>query len=163
PTAWSRIPTRTRPSARGSTGLGPLVRGIRACPAPWAPLIPAACPACGGTARYARCRTAFRTFSAVSCGFTTTGLSPRWISGNQGEGVKRMHRFWNFARLGLPAILLPLCICSCSEEPPRKLGDPPPGAIGQNDPRWRGIPDEVGNEKGIFHKKIYRKPDKTQP
>ena len=74
-----------------------------------------------------------------------------------------MHRFWRFARLGPVAVVFPLLVCSCDKEPPRKLGEPPPGAIGQNDPRWKGIPEEVGNEKGIFSKKIYRKPEKPQP
>lgn len=76
-----------------------------------------------------------------------------------------MRQFWTRTRPGLMALLFPLLVCACSREldPKDRLGTPaPPGVIGQNDPRWKGIPEESGDEKGgILSKKVYRKPDKN--
>ena len=68
-----------------------------------------------------------------------------------------MQRFLTRVCLGAATVAVPLSMCSCRDEPERKLGDAPPGAIGMNDPRWKGVPEEVGNERGMMNKKIYRK------
>ena len=73
-----------------------------------------------------------------------------------------MHRFCRHACLGLATVGVALFVGACSKETSRKdMGAPPPGAIGQNDPRWRGIPEETGDEKGIMTKKVFVKPNKA--
>ncbi len=66
------------------------------------------------------------------------------------------------ARAGTAAVVFSILACSCRKEPDvsERLGGPPPaGAIGQKDPRWKGIPEEYGDEKGaIFSKKKYSRP-----
>jgi hypothetical protein len=63
-------------------------------------------------------------------------------------------------------VLLTLFVSACGwEEPPRRnpADLDPPGVITHKDPRWRGIPEEVGDEKGaIFSKKIYPNEKKSQ-
>jgi hypothetical protein len=81
----------------------------------------------------------------------------------EGIDVKNLHRFGIRVRLGLAVFVFPLFLCSCSEKPAPVKHDAPPGLIGQNDPRWKGIPEEVSDGKGSYIKKIYRKPGKAQP
>lgn len=72
-----------------------------------------------------------------------------------------MSLFFSIRRFGCIAPLFVLFACSCSKQPDvsARLGGSPPGAIGQNDPRWKGIPEEYGDERGaIFSKKKYVKP-----
>jgi hypothetical protein len=73
-----------------------------------------------------------------------------------------MQRLWMSVRLVLLAMVFPLLVCSCGKEEPKKLGESPPGHIGQNDPRWKGIPEETGDARGIYSKKTWVKPNKTQ-
>jgi hypothetical protein len=62
-------------------------------------------------------------------------------------------------------VLLTLFIFACGrEEPRRNPADlDPPGVITHKDPRWKGIPEEVGDEKGAtFSKKVYPNEKKSQ-
>jgi hypothetical protein len=82
----------------------------------------------------------------------------------KGIDVKNLLRFLLRARPGLAVIVFPVFVCSCSKERPAPVKhDAPPGVIGQKDPRWKGIPEEVSDGKGSYTKKIYHKPGKTQP
>jgi hypothetical protein len=73
-----------------------------------------------------------------------------------------MRRLWLRAGVGLLAATLPVFVCGCGkQEPPRKV-EHPTGVIDERDPRWKGIPEEIGDERGIMTKKIYPK-DKKQP
>ena len=72
-----------------------------------------------------------------------------------------MQRFWMRAGPALAAVVLPLLMASCSsKEPPRKLGETPPGTVGYEDPRFRGFPEEISDGKGRYTKKMFHKDPK---
>ena len=73
-----------------------------------------------------------------------------------------MPRFWRSTLLGPVAVVLPLCVCACNNEPPPNpgLGATPPGHVGMNDPRSRGSFDEIPNGKGGLIKKWAKTPGK---
>jgi hypothetical protein len=69
-----------------------------------------------------------------------------------------MRQLWLRTGTGLMALVLPLFVLACGKEEPRRnpADLDPPGVITHKDPRWKGIPEEVGDEKGgQFNKKIY--------
>ena len=73
-----------------------------------------------------------------------------------------MQRLLKSLCLGCLAVMVPILASACSEKPQRTGGDAsPPGAIGQKDPRWKGIPEEEGDERGIMRKKVYVKPGRS--
>jgi len=71
-----------------------------------------------------------------------------------------MPRFRLSMLLGPVAIVFPLCVCGCNNEPPPNpgLGATPPGHVGMNDPRSRGSFDEIPDGKGGLIKKWAKTP-----
>ena len=71
---------------------------------------------------------------------------------------------WLRRGTGLLAGVLALFVGACGQEEPRRnpADLDPPGVITHKDPRWKGIPEEIGDEKGaMFSKKIY--PNEKKP
>jgi hypothetical protein len=69
-----------------------------------------------------------------------------------------MRQLWLRTGTGLMTVVLPLFVCACGKEEPRRnpADLDPPGVITHKDPRWKGKFEEVGDEQGgQFNKKIY--------
>jgi hypothetical protein len=74
-----------------------------------------------------------------------------------------MRQLWLRMGTRLLAVVLPILVCACGKEEPRRnpADLDPPGVITSKDARWKGIPEESGDGKGQFNKKTY--PNEKKP